>query len=82
MLIIKELALATTHLDERTQMKFGFLRTSHWRTQRSIDFAAAVKFGSDSDGHATKPSDLTDTTVRSLSSLVGVEAYFNRSFQV
>jgi hypothetical protein len=54
----------------------------HIANQRSIDFATAVKFGSDSDAHATKPSDLTSTAVRSLSSLAGWRHTFNRSFQV
>ena len=50
--------------------------------KRSIDFAAAVKCGSDSDAHATKPSGLTSAAVGSLSSLPWVETDFNRSFQV
>ena len=70
MLIIKELVLAPTRLDEGLKWNL-FLSDATLPNLRSIDFAAALKFGSDSVAQATKPSGLTSTAVKPLSSLAG-----------
>jgi hypothetical protein len=72
MLIINELVLAPTPLAKHLN-SIVFLPDVTLATERYVDFADAVKFGSDSYPHATKPLGLTSTAVRTLSSLARVE---------